>query len=113
MKIEVKQEDVDNGSPREAHKCALAMAINRCLPDSVQATVGRTSVFYWEKSAVTGFFIDYVALPPEACVFRADFDANNLKGTPKPGPISFELPDSQKLINYLASGGSDASFKLR
>lgn len=79
MRIDVTQEDIDQGERGSCLKCAVALAIHR-------ATQREIEVGYFTAGEHDCNWNEVISLPPLATQFIADFDL----GAPVT-PFSFEL----------------------
>lgn len=83
MKVDVTQEDIDNGKPKFSYCCAVALAVLREKPMK-EVTV---STEYIEISDYGGFDTERYDLPAVARAFVEDFDEKL-----PVQPITFEAP---------------------
>lgn len=81
MKIDVTQEDIDNGKRGHCSRCPVALALSR-IPGAEYLTVGPVDF----GITLRGVRRDY-ALPEEAIVFIRTFDDGEIT----PNPFSFEI----------------------
>lgn len=90
IKVEVTQEDIDNG-PKwvEAKMCPVAMALKRTFGDTRIVVAPTYFCFYDENQAmVEGYHGGYHQLPKEVTKFISDYDCHM-----EVKPFTFEIDD--------------------
>jgi len=93
MKIDITQEDINNGIPRNHECCPVALAIKRCFKTDLVLVNGRRAMFTkFKPMSLTGGAIEAyqyeMPLPENVQFFISMFD----KGVGV-GPISFEAEE--------------------
>jgi hypothetical protein len=86
MRIDVTEDDIRQGRPRNEECCPAALALRRALRPGAKVRVGCTEITIDDA---------YFDLPKRVARFIRDFDSKPLNDVSKwsePEPFSFELP---------------------
>lgn len=81
MKIEVTQQDIDNGVPGDAESCPVALACQRTIPGCHDLTVGDDTIEFDIDGDAMAF-----DLPAEVATFVHRFDCKDAVA-----PFAFDL----------------------
>lgn len=76
MKVNVTQEDINNGKRQDCQECPIALAIKRACTGSIKVWAKPLRCMIVTESVTFGTVIKRYDTPEAATVFMSDFDKN-------------------------------------
>lgn len=92
--INVTQDDIDKGSPRDCCSCPIAFAVSRVVRPDVPVSVGIYQLVIRDHEGTV-----HIRLPQIAEYFRREFDRD---GKSAVSPIQFELDIPERFLREVA-----------
>lgn len=74
MKIQVTQDDIDQGAIQDCYRCPVAIAINRVLKPDYSCEVGTKDIYIRQRCTSIGAFVSHLKTPTKAAEFIRNFD---------------------------------------